>query len=986
MAVLTINGNLIIDEAASLQNTSGTDNDTGVLAGPDNEIAWADLLNTMSQSLKTELGNFNILPSQGEASGDTSAVFPQAAVRTIGSSNTDFIQLGTGAVTDLQFSDSSGNKIADGTATQIFATHNGAQIFLYADSNNNVLLGREGTFNGTTWVASSSGTVAFAIVLDEALTSGVVTGGNVWTIQYEALKHTNTSGIDDADTNNLSGLVDVKAFFTTTTTVNFGDFSHVPSGSDDWSAIEQTVAAGTDTNDPDMVITGLVPGSKVTVSTQGLGNNSQALNPGEAVRVDVVNHVNYPDFPLTNPDVHDLSKLSYTTHVGSVTEASFSLTQVNPGNANTTVKVHIYAFNETNDLQGANLVSTTSVGSGGLTGNDETLVPILGNTIKVYSDLAKTNLVTSGITITPAGDGSYFIDGLKKNYTVDFQVAQSSHMDRFVVGNAQPTSGSGSNVTFDAGNFSFNVANTTSGTEHTPIGGDLLFEDDGPTVSLTGNSQTITDDESFLATDNHANFAGLFSVSFGADGPGSSPNPTYGLSTAGGNSNLVDTATGKTVVMLQNGANIVGVAGTTLSDPIVFVISVDSSTGEVTLDQRRAVVHPITTDPNDSVTLSGSNLVKLTATATDGDGDPGSNTADITSSFKFLDDGPAITVNDSSGTFSAGAQGTWTEAPGADGFKSLSLALNSFEIDTHGTVTATSSNSSLTKTDNFHYSGSITADFTNDGIANSQTVQFTLTFDPNAGPPLTYNFQLTTPPGSTTTISSANGSLGAGGPDPVQTLTIGSSKIVFTAVNALAPVGDIETNLDKTEAQIQTNPLPSYISSAAMNVSTSGIGLANNNFDGNALAGVDGQTTQGGAFDESFVIDPTAFLVSSMKIFIDNSVGGYDPTTEGIFYRTYTRNADNTVTAGAITKVASTDLQSEAGGQKSFVIPSVDGKNDLDAVQLFMGSGTVKIPVIEFNISTTFNPEPLNVNLTSTITDGDNDTKSDPFSIHVANA
>ena len=49
MAVLTIHGNLIIDEAASLQ-TSGTDNDTGVLAGNDNEVAWADLLNTISQS------------------------------------------------------------------------------------------------------------------------------------------------------------------------------------------------------------------------------------------------------------------------------------------------------------------------------------------------------------------------------------------------------------------------------------------------------------------------------------------------------------------------------------------------------------------------------------------------------------------------------------------------------------------------------------------------------------------------------------------------------------------------------------------------------------------------------------------------------------------------------------------------------------------------------------------------------------------------
>jgi hypothetical protein len=88
-----------------------------------------------------------------------------------------------------------------------------------------------------------------------------------------------------------------------------------------------------------------------------------------------------------------------------------------------------------------------------------------------------------------------------------------------------------------------------------------------------------------------------------------------------------------------------------------------------------------------------------------------------------------------------------------------------------------------------------------------------------------------------------------------------------------------------------------------------------------------------------------------MKVYIDNSVGGYDTSTEDLWYRTYTRNPDNSVTASGFTKVLLTDLKSEAGGQKSFLIPSVDNKNDLDAVQLAMGKGTVKIPVIEFNIS-----------------------------------
>ena len=165
-----------------------------------------------------------------------------------------------------------------------------------------------------------------------------------------------------------------------------------------------------------------------------------------------------------------------------------------------------------------------------------------------------------------------------------------------------------------------------------------------------------------------------------------------------------------------------------------------------------------------------------------------------------------------------------------------------------------------------------------------------------------------------------------------------------------------------------------------MNVSTAGIGLGNNNFDGNANLGVDGATTQGGAFDESFVVDPTSFLVSSMKVFIDNSVGGYDPATEGVFYKIYYNDGSTSAT----TQVGAADLTSEAGGQKSFLISSAHNANDINAAQLFMGSGTVKIPVIEFNISEAHAAQSLAMNLTATITDNDNDTKSDAFSVAIA--
>ncbi|TIE22418.1 DUF5801 repeats-in-toxin domain-containing protein, partial [Legionella pneumophila] len=73
---------------------------------------------------------------------------------------------------------------------------------------------------------------------------------------------------------------------------------------------------------------------------------------------------------------------------------------------------------------------------------------------------------------------------------------------------------------------------------------------------------------------------------------------------------------------------------------------VDGS-GNVTLDQVRAVVHDNPLDPDESTgptQLNAANLVTLTAVATDKDGDSASATANIGLSFNFEDDGPSIVV------------------------------------------------------------------------------------------------------------------------------------------------------------------------------------------------------------------------------------------------------------------------------------------------------------------------------------------------------
>lgn len=154
-----------------------------------------------------------------------------------------------------------------------------------------------------------------------------------------------------------------------------------------------------------------------------------------------------------------------------------------------------------------------------------------------------------------------------------------------------------------------------------------------------------------------------------------------------------------------------------------------------------------------------------------------------------------------------------------------------------------------------------------------------------------------------------------------------------------------------------------------MNVSTSGIGVGNNVLQGDNSGAI---TTA----DESFVVNPGA-LLTSMKVFIDNSVGGYNPASESLYYTIYYANG----TAGTATKVLAGDLTSEAGGQKSFVVNSGAGSALLiDAVQLTMAQGDIKIPVIEFTAGTENLASDVKLAFSATVTDKDGDTATDVFS------
>ncbi|MBV7527277.1 hypothetical protein KW834_22990 [Pseudomonas sp. PDM29] len=512
------------------------------------------------------------------------------------------------------------------------------------------------------------------------------------------------------------------------------------------------------------------------------------------------------------------------------------------------------------------------------------------------------------------------------------------------------------------------------------IGQNLVFKDDGPTITTTGTEPTLTVDETVLATNDTQSFAANFTSAFGADGAGTL---SYALGVVAGASGLTDTASNQAVNLSLNGTVVEGRTAT--SNLLVFTVSV-AANGSVTLDQLRAVVHSDPSNPDDSKSLTSDNLVTLTAIKTDGDGDSAQATLNIGQNLVFKDDGPALSFGNLIGTGSVLAQsGFWSMATGADGLGAagldISLVNNQFTLvrpdntTTTGTGTLSELSPSPDANGAYQFAGTLTGDFDNNAATANTTVDYTLTAYADGR----YALDLVQGFSSTIVLSSADGSLTAGGPDPVRTLLIpqtsnpaipsASEEIVFFSAKALASTADILTGIglgapDPTEAALQTNPLPSYIDPRAMNVSTAGIGVANNVLQGDNLAAIS-------AADESFVINPES-LLTGMKVFIDNSVAGYNTATEDLYYRIY--YADGTFSD----RIEVNTLTPEAGGQVSFLVEKA-GTTLIDAVQLTMGRGDIKIPVIQFIQESESLASDVQLAFSATLTDKDGDSATSTF-------
>ena len=607
-----------------------------------------------------------------------------------------------------------------------------------------------------------------------------------------------------------------------------------------------------------------------------------------------------------------------------------------------------------------------------------------GGVIQGREGTDATDAATGEIVFTVSVDGSTGDVTLTQNRAVEHSTADTS-------GYASDTTGLGvTDAIYLRGTLSDGESsNPDTATDFIDLSDNLVFTDDGPAFSMTDLDTDLQTDDGDLEGGNTGDGTGtdsdtktgaaLFSTtsSAGADGDGGT---VYNLELGGTTAtNLVDTATGNSVFLFDSGGVIQGREGTDATDAatgeIVFTVSVDGSTGDVTLTQNRAVEHS-TADTSgyasDTTGLGVTDAIYLRGTLSDGESsnpDTATDFIDLSDNLVFTDDGPAIDVLNASGTYGTGASGNWSDAPGADGEAQtpLSVSLDGYQI-TGSSAVDVSPDLALSDQGNGLFTFSITDDFNGDGT--DETIPFELQFNGDG----TYDLTTDTPPLTVVDFDTQNGQLDAGGPDPVRTLTVGDFEIVFSAVDPIANPSDIEADLNTGEAHIETTA--GYLSDDELNVSTSGIANGNNVFEGNALAGEpDGVETKGGKVDESFVVDPNVD-VSSVKVFIDNSVGGYDTSKEELYYRVY----DN---GGGWTDwmLVEEPLTPEAGGMVSFTIGDPDGPNYIDAVQLGMGTGTIKIPVIAFTTSLEFDPYALTLEFDATLTDGDGDTHTDDFTV-----
>ncbi|MBS0289634.1 MAG: hypothetical protein JSS07_06330, partial [Proteobacteria bacterium] len=249
------------------------------------------------------------------------------------------------------------------------------------------------------------------------------------------------------------------------------------------------------------------------------------------------------------------------------------------------------------------------------------------------SDIILNNVFTPTVIVTPLGNLLSFISYVAATGVITYQYT--------LVDNENHPPGNGENDLFE--DFPVTLKDTDGDTASDTLSVRII--DDVPSIQASEKNETLIVDESNFSNNATGSFAKLFTAIPGADGANNT-HYTLGV-TEGANSGLTDTLSNKAVLLFLESGSVVGRIDGPAGD-IVFTISIDANTGDVTLDQSRAVVHNNPNDPDESSSpamLADASLISISATLTDNDGDVATASRNIGDAFRFEDDGPSIHNN-----------------------------------------------------------------------------------------------------------------------------------------------------------------------------------------------------------------------------------------------------------------------------------------------------------------------------------------------------
>ncbi|WP_448724374.1 DUF5801 repeats-in-toxin domain-containing protein [Pseudomonas farris] len=651
-----------LDETAGLQNFTATPSPAG--DADDNDILVTSLNPTFAARL-TALG-------AGTATGAALSGYTGAVGNT--GSNAFTVTADPGAtITNISFVDINGaplNGLDSGLDTL-----NGTSILLYTDANNdNIVLGRAG---------GSTGAIVFAAYIEE--TGSPVSGGKIWTVEYQPLKHPVTTNADDS-LNLLN-----KVYIGASQDLEFS-LAGVPSGANLFLMFTKANPTVVDVGgvmritDPTIIATGKDPADQSSganintgdtiITSQAanpttFGTNNQMITEQDGIRFSFVTgarqDVTIPNLSPTEADVE--SNIDFTS-VFNAKMASFDVVQLQSGKS---AVVKISAFSTIAE-PGENFIN----GYVGDTSVAITNVRVF-NSAGVVIENSNGSVNDPAIGLTFSG-GVATITGVLAGYQIEYTT--TSDHNRVLVENGAALDARGNNhADFDIGGFTLVQASVST----TEIGSKMIFDDDGPSADVADGGGAVTIDETAGNQDNDSDLAAVLALfdtevtnkgtdlnpaefaisttplatttlsSFGQDAAGATKVLSLAIVGGDGTDSLLDTTDGKNIMLFKEGDLIVGrydVANGTVTadDPAAFAIALQQD-GNVAVAQYVSLKHPTAGSSaaayDDRIDLAG--LINAVVTVTDGDGDTSTDSVAIGDDINFDDDGPSADVADGGG-------------------------------------------------------------------------------------------------------------------------------------------------------------------------------------------------------------------------------------------------------------------------------------------------------------------------------------------------